>query len=138
MILLKKIVILTCSLLALLAPEISFAAVPLGQGLSVIQQAPQINLLSPSDFSNSGTNCNWGVEWQTSTQRATGQSCTQTQDWNKTTNYGNKDWSQVNSWWQNVSVETAGPCGWSACPRTTYMRCGRLGCHYWNPNAWRK
>ncbi|MHB1756786.1 MAG: hypothetical protein ACYCT9_04645 [Leptospirillum sp.] len=130
------------SFLEFISPGVSFAAgVQPGQGIPVIQKVPQISLDSSNGYAQGGTNCSgYQVQWQTATQRAMGQLCTQQERFNSTTNYGNNDRTQVNQWWQNVYVQNAGPCGWTACPQPQpiyhcahgYHNCGRSA-KYFNP-----
>ena len=121
---------LVVSVCLLFSSGVSFAAgVPLGQGQPIIQRAPQISLDSANVYAQGGTNCSWNqVQWQTATQRAIGQLCTQQERYNSTTNWGNNDRTQVNQWWQNVYVQNSGPCGWNACPPPRVFHCA----HGWH------
>ncbi|MHB8368887.1 MAG: hypothetical protein ACYDBP_04240 [Leptospirales bacterium] len=106
------------SLALLLFPALSFASGPL------VNDAAQVTLLGPNDYQNGNVNCSWQTQWQNGSsvgsQRAWGQLCSQAHDFAQTTNYGTSDWTTNPAWWQNVSVQTMGNCGWNCTSHGHY------------------
>ena len=106
--------------------EIAFAGPP------VIHDANHIDLLGgPQVFTNNGANCGWNLQYYGPTQRQWVQNCSQTNTAATVTNYGEQDQGITNNWVANRgAMQTAGKCGWNACPPPTRWLCQpRWGCH---------